>query len=328
MYPWGYIDWLLPKIGVDKWHMIGSSSFEERCGGVLSWTLKHDLLKSFSLINIENPSSEMWDVAVPLVEQQREKLKLELYKSGVACAEINVKLLGSVGSALKTHTLNPDSHKSVLLDISTLPKRYFLFALKQLLNNNVIHNLVVTYTRAAAYPEEILCENALPPASLQGFGRVEPHGGKPRIAIGVGYMPLSVDELMEQAKKAKLDFIFPFPPASPAFRRNWNLLAMLMPTDIPRDTEIHRIHGMDAFEVHARTVVWGRNRDLDLIPLGPKPHALGMAMTYLRLDSHANIIYPQPQIYNPFYSKGIAVLPSGEPAIVAYCLKKDGKQTF
>jgi hypothetical protein len=93
--------------------------------------------------------------------------------------------------------------------------------------------LVVTYAAAGEYPESALCEDALPPTALQGFGRVAELRNKASMIVGVGYMPLSVEELVSQAKHAKLDFIFPFPPASPAYRRNWTLLSMLMPQDIP-----------------------------------------------------------------------------------------------
>ncbi|MPM12853.1 hypothetical protein SDC9_59207 [bioreactor metagenome] len=101
-----------------------------------------------------------------------------------------------------------------------------------------------------------------------------------------------------------------------------------MPEDMPRDTEIHRIDGMDAFEVCERLEVYGEDFDLNLVPLGPKPHALGMAMAYMKLGGRAEIIYAQPRAYVSNYSVGISRQENGHPDIVGYCLKWRGRQTF
>jgi hypothetical protein len=327
MKPWGPIEWLLPKIKVRDWHVITSSSFEDRCVALVEWMSgKNAVISTAVLVRITNPSTEFWTDGAPLVEKNFALLQKNL--ETIRHQTVDAALLDQPGSRMQPAVLNPESHQSVILDITTLPKRFFLFALKQLLNSPAIKNLVVTYARALEYPEAALCEDALPPAAFQAFGRVSSISEKPRMVVGVGYMPLSVEDLVAQAKLAKLDFIFPFPPASPAFRRNWDLLAMLMPQDFPHNTEIHRVHGMDAFEVYERVRAWGSTRALDLVPLGPKPHALGMALAHMRLDGNAEIMYSQPQSYNPNYSKGIARGEHGEPHIYAYCLKKDGRQLF
>ncbi len=325
--PWGSIEWILPRINIEHWHVITSASFEDRCVALVEWMHKTEkTINSSVLLRLTNPPSDLWTVAAPIVEANFNTLCQQL--SGDSHHVIKADLLGQLGSLIRSESLNPDGSKSVILDITTLPKRFFLFALKQLLNSSGVDNLVVTYANANAYPESALCEDALPPTALQAYGRVEMARDQPRMIVGVGYMQLSVEELVERAKHAKLDFIFPFPPASPAFRRNWALLSMLMPNDMPRDTEIHRIHGMDAFEVFERVCAWGATRDLDLLPIGPKPHALGMAMAHMRLDGHAEIIYSQPQSYYHNYSKGIARDKNGLPRVYAYCLKLNGKQLF
>lgn len=325
--PWGTIGWLLPKTKVNKWHVITSASFEDRCSATVDWmNASNQRINSSTLIHIKNPPSDLWIKAESFVQANFEKLSSEL--AGNEHQVINAELLGQLGSIVRADVINPDNCKSVILDITTLPKRFFLFAFKQLINSTAVKDLIVTYSGAGGYPESALCENALPPTALQAFGRIAGVSEKPGMIVGVGYMPLSVEELVSQAKHAKLDFIFPFPPASPAYRRNWALLSMLMPQDIPRNTEIHRVHGMDAFEVFERVKAWGTYRDLDLVPLGPKPHALGMAMAHMRLDGHAEIIYSQPQAYHYNYSKGIAKDSDGSPRIHAYCLKLRGKVLF
>jgi hypothetical protein len=65
-----------------------------------------------------------------------------------------------------------------------------------------------------------------------------------------------------------------------------------------------------------------------MLPLGPKPHSLGMAMAHLRLAGHAELIYAQPQAYRPDYSLGIPFDQLGMPDLFAYYLKRDGKELF
>ncbi|WP_144113005.1 hypothetical protein [Paraburkholderia sp. BCC1886] len=325
--PWGSIGWLLPKIGIEAWHVITSASFEDRCIALVDLMNSNGpRIKSSTLYKISNPPSESWTEAAPVVKANFDSLSASL--SAQSTAIIEADLLSQLGSVLSLDQLNPDGSESVVLDITTLPKRFFLFALKQLVNSAKVQNLVVTYAAAKQYPEAALCENALPPAALQGFGRVQRLRNSPRMFVGVGYTALSIEGLLEKAGNSKLDFLFPFPPASPAFRRNWYLLSKLMPADKPFGTEIHRVHGMDAFEVFERLYAWGQFRDLDLVPLGPKPHALGMAMASMRLEGTAELIYAQPQSYHVNYSQGIALDESGRPKIYAYCLKHRGKVLF
>jgi hypothetical protein len=326
--PWGPINWLLPKLGVARWHIITSASFEDRCVALADWLAFHRCqINSSTLFRLINPPSKEWSKASPLVEANFNNLRECL--GGHKLHIIETGLLDQLGPVINIGSLNPELHDSVILDITTLPKRFFLLAFKQLINSPAVQNLLVTYAPALSYPEKALFANALPPSALPGFGRVEITENTKRMCVGVGYTALSVEGLMEEARHKRLDFIFPFPPASPAFRRNWALLSMLMPSDpLPNDTEIHRIHGMDAFEVFERARAWGQYADLDLLPLGPKPHALGMAMAQMRLDGRAELIYAQPQTYRADYSRGVVQDNEGAPLVYAYCLKRNGACLF
>lgn len=325
--PWGSIGWILDKIGVKKWHLISSSSFEDRCLGLPKWLEKKDLLpSSASIFQIENPPSDFWREGEPRVLQNLTTMQALLKKCPLHISK--VALNDNLTSRFDAELLAGAQTGAVMLDITTLPKRYFLFALKRLMNSADVKDLVVTYCRAEKYPELALCKNALPPSYLPGYARVEESDRKARLVVGVGYVALSVEDILERAKHRRLDYVFPFPPASPAFRRNWTLLARLIPIEFPRTTQVHRIDGMDAFEVYERTLAWGADTNLDMLPLGPKPHALGMAMSCLKLGGFAELIYAQPQAYSPDYSTGIATDSDGAPEIYAYCLKKDGKWLF
>lgn len=324
--PWGPLGWILPQAEIKEWHLIGCNSFEDRCIAVPEWFYQNDFqIKSSAIFRITNPPSKNWDDSSAKIE---------------ANFSLFLKYLGAPGlEVIETQLLDPPrsfsikSKKnrktdSVILDISTFPKRFFLNIFQNLINDNEIKNVVVTYSKAQTYPEIALCEDALPLASLPGFARTEPLKRSNRIFIGVGYVALSIENLMEDAKSSKLDFIFPFPPASPAYRRNWALLNMLMPDDVPQATDIHRVDGMDAFEVCSKLAAWGLESETTMIPLGPKPHALGMAMAYIKLNGQSEMLYAQPKSYLPNYSMGISRDKVGRPNVMAYFLKWNGNTTF
>jgi hypothetical protein len=325
--PWGSIGWILDKIGAKNWHLIASSSFEDRCLGLPTWLVNKGITPSSATVfQIENPPSDFWRDGQPLVLQNLASLQALLQKCRLHVSQVGLN--DDLTPGTDAELLAGAQTGAIMLDITTLPKRYFLFAIKRLMNSAKVKDLVVTYCRAVKYPEIALCKDALPPSYLPGYARVEESDRPARLVVGVGYVALSVEDILERAKHRRLDYVFPFPPASPAFRRNWMLLARLIPIEFPRTTQVHRIDGMDAFEVFERTLAWGTGANLDMLPLGPKPHALGMAMACLRLEGFAELMYAQPQAYRSDYSSGIALDRDGAPEIYAYCLKRDGKWLF
>lgn len=329
MKPWGKLSWLLSHTGHREWHFITSSSFEARCLSAATRLLSTGTtIHSAVVYAIENPPSADWKLSVDLVRANYDALLQKF--GGERTSTLRIKLLDSPGAVSKNVDINPERARAVILDITTLPKKFFLFAFKQLMTDPTVKDLVVCYSRAKEYPETALCSNPMPPAALVGFGRTDElkQNKLSRVVVGVGYMPLSVESLVEQAKTEKLDFIFPFPPGSPAFRRNWDLLTLLMPDDPSHATRLHRVQGMDAFEVFERLYSWGKNHESTFLPLGPKPHALGMAMAYMRLDGLAEIVYSQPLAYVSNYSTGVPVDTDGLPQVEGYCLKYDGRSMF
>ncbi len=325
--PWGMLDWIYPKIKVNKWHVITSSSFEARSIALGEWLVINKVkLKSSSIFHIENPPSENWNKSLPLRQNNYTRLQSLLNSQPLAIIEANL-LEPALKSVTEMFHSLPDGNESILLDITTLPKRFALLVFQKLMDSKDIKNLLVTYSKAENYPEMRLSGNPLPSQALQGFGRIEDHNPK-RFIVGVGYVALNIEELLNSSSGKKLDFVFPFPPASPGFRRNWNLLSKLIPNEFPSSTEIHLVNSMDAFEVSDIVTAWGGTNDLNIVPLGPKPHALGMAMAYMKLNGTSELSYPQPQVYQYNYSEGILKNSQGVPQIIAYYLKRNGERLF
>lgn len=320
--PWGDIDWLLPRLGKRVWTTISCTSFEPRSVAVPSWIACSIEGHSHFVVRIKDPTNK-YSKAVESRTDQSQKEILTLLG-----ASVDLRVEDLLGEPSQWNRLALDACStvgaSVLLDISAMPKRVFLFLVKQILASTNVRDFVVCYARAESYKEGALTEDALPPAALPGFARVvEPTGGATLI-VGVGYTAFNVGELLQQARGSDLKFLFPFPPGSPAFRRNWRLLHELIP-NIPIRTEIERVHAMDMFAALEWVATVGQTAKgaVDLIPLGPKPHALAMGLAHRKIGDSAEILYSQPRTYNPDYSAGIAKRRDGRADIASYCLRRE-----
>ncbi len=319
--PWGDIDWLIPKIGRKKWTAVVCSSFEERCTGLSEWiSNQNNSSSNHFLLRVQDPPSEYSEEIKLLTDQYEGVITSNLNKS-------QKKTLGLLDEPSVINEFFLDITKtrtSILLDITSMPKRIFLFLIKRLLDSSKVKDLVICYTGANSYPEGAITQNAQSPSALPGFARENGSQSGGTVIVSVGYMAFDLGDLLEQSEGRVLKFLFPFPPASPAYRRNWRLLEKLAPL-IPIQTEIQRINAMDMFAVYKWLVdLYEENGSpMDLIPLGPKPHSLAMALAHLQMDGNAELIYPQPLAYNPQYSLGVGRNVNGDPRIKAYCLRRN-----
>lgn len=319
--PWGTIDWLFPKLGVKNWDLISCASFEERSTALAEWCAHHDVSPGAALLfRIKDPPSRFTDEIENLTNLRESRLK-EIFPEANIYTD-NLLAQTSVWNVVLNRDL-PDS-ESILLDISTLPKRIFLFIVKRLLARTEIKNLVVCYSRPKTYPEGSLTQDSNPIEALPGYARVS-DGTATSLIVGVGYVAFDINQLIEQVQAVNLHFMFPFPPGSPAYRRNWRLIRQLMP-EAPIPLEIQRIHAMDMFAAldWLKQVGDDAGGQLNMVALGPKPHSLAMGLASLAVGETSQVMYSQPKIYHPNYSMGVAVNASGHPEIYAYCLRRNG----
>lgn len=322
--PWGDIDWLLPRIGKRAWTTISCTSFEPRSVAVPGWIAHSVEGNGHFVLRIKDPKNKYSKE----LESRTDHTQKEIL--ALLGASVDLRVEDLLGEPSKWNRLALDACSvagaSLLLDISAMPKRVFLFLVKQILASANVRDFVVCYARPESYKEGALTEDALPPTALPGFARVIEATGGATLIVGVGYTAFNVGELLQQARGNDLKFIFPFPPGSPAFRRNWRLLHELIP-NIPIKTEIERVHAMDMFAAMDWITTVGQQAKgaVDLIPLGPKPHALAMALAHRKIGDAAEILYSQPRTYNPDYSTGIAKNRDGRSNIVSYCLRREYK---
>ncbi|WP_369934502.1 hypothetical protein [Xanthomonas tesorieronis] len=323
--PAGSLDWLFAKLPKKNWAIISCAGTEDRCLGVPSWIFSQGKLASGQLIiRIDDqPSGYSAEIS-----KRTDESEARLRAIGVQLGYVRGDITSQPGHWLPA--LNAIAkQRSVVLDITSLPKRFFLYAVKFLLNSVDVNDLVITYTKPEYYPEGQLSASALTPSPIPGFARELSHASESMFFVGVGYVAFNLEELLKQRQGKQIKFAMPFPPGSPAARRNWNLLKQLHP-EARIDTEIRRIHSADAFEILRWVVAAASNFEgsIDLIPLGPKPHAIGMALAFLELGPRCQITYAQPMVYRPDYSVGVARRTDGNLDAYAYCLKINGNSTY
>jgi hypothetical protein len=196
--------------------------------------------------------------------------------------------------------------KTVILDISGLPKRFFGLWLKRLLLSNQVEQLLITYTSPGSYPEEHLSEDPLPCDHLPAFaGSLPPTGST--LVVSLGFEPLGLRSLADlykdQSKTTKV--ITAFPCSIDFVARQWRALIETLEGD-SRALSIQNIEPIAPWDVERVITTLRRWKDdaegLVLAPFGPKPHTLGMLLFAIR-DSVA-VYYTQPKSYHPNYSVG------------------------
>jgi len=319
--PWGTIDWLFPKLKRKHWDLISCVSFEERSTALAEWCATRRVSpNTVLLLRIRDPVSRFTEEIEKRTDSNEVRLR-EVFPKAFIHTDDLLAHSSAWNSVLSQKVANTTS---VLLDISTLPKRVFLFLVKRLLAREEVENLVVCYSRAKTYPEGPLTQDSDPVEALPGYARIS-EGTATSLVVGVGYVAFDINQLIEQVKAVNLHFLFPFPPGSPAFRRNWRLIRQLTP-DAPIALEIQRIHAMDMFAALDWLKRVGADSDgqIGMVALGPKPHSLAMGLASLTLGEGSQVMYSQPKIYHPDYSMGVAMKGLDQPEIYAYCLKRNG----
>jgi hypothetical protein len=319
--PWGLASWLFPKIGERSWDLIGCASFEERSVALPEWFASSKMkLRRATVFRIADPANRFTAQVERLTDDREKRISKALPTVEIIKSELLAE------SAFWNRAINealPDC-ESVILDVTALPKRVFLFLLARLLSKNTLKNLVVCYTRADSYPEGALCQDFNPIEALPSYSRISSEQAR-TLVVGVGYVGFDIDELIKQVQPTHSHFLFPFPPGSPAARRNWGLLQKLIPSGVATPM-IQRIHAMDLFAAYDWLCSLGDdvNNCVDMIAIGPKPHSIAMGMAYRRLGENAQVLYAQPKTYRPDYSLGIGRDVNGDVEIFAYCLRRNG----
>ena len=342
--PLGPLRWIFGKLPVpEPWSVIGALSAEDRCLAAAQEVVQLRPGADCTLLHIHpeqrNTNTVLGEtlrkIETNLVEAQSGMLRPHIKDAGnLLCAEHDVINLA--------FELADACQPNVVLDITTMPKRFFFPLLTALSESGRIRNLIATNTTPVRYGE-VLAEDADDWKPLPMFdGNVLDEPSKATLIIGVGYQPLNVKDLLERNRSLRvaIKLMFPFPSLHPGFIPNWKFVSHIKSEwgDGQRvgqssPIEIVRVPTHDvslAFDRLVQHSLEGKAQTLILAPFGPKTISLAMCLLGIargRSGLTTEIGYTQPSIYMPNYTTGVADR-DGFPDVTAYCLRLDGHDLY
>lgn len=327
--PWGFADWLLPKLPVHDWLVVGSVSTEDRCMAVLHHLSIDSGLQEARFLEIKDEQSEYSD------ECDRKRLENRNELDGLLGSQGVVTEFGLLDAYIVikqfVSKIISDGHRHIVVDISTLPKRFFFPIIRLLLKEEQVVNLVATYSIPLRYSSEELAFDPHEWSILAPFHRevAPPVPDCSHVIVGVGFLPFGLPELIKQDyQAAKVTLLFPFPPGPPQFQRNWRFVHELKKSGmLEDDRQIIRVeaHDVSGCFDHIAAVA---NDDFErtiFAPFGPKSHSLAMCLLASKFD--CDVYYSQPSYYHPDYSQGMK-MHNGKPETYAYAIKLNGANLY
>jgi hypothetical protein len=177
--PWGPIDWTLSLSSPKPWHFVGAIGTEERslCG----WTYLRagGAIASELLIEVQDVDSEKYRERTRDAITERHALFAQ--NGGDVGSIRSIELMTEGFRIAELANIAEAAGPAVILDITSLPKRFFFPILRTLIKSARVRDLVVTYTSPATYAEGDLYEEPEPWRVLpfqtrqfrEGFGFIQ-----------------------------------------------------------------------------------------------------------------------------------------------------------
>lgn len=320
--PAGHLEWSLGCTTPRTWHFIGSVNSEKRCIETAKKLHELRLLGGSRFLKVHWPASPYRDIG----ELKTATHISMLNEIGIAPQVLERDLLATVPDFM-TDAKGLQS-SSVVLDITSMPKRFFFFYLKSLLADPSVKDLLITYCYGNYGPGP-LSENhedwdVLP--TFRGKIRSEEERAKARLAVNVGFMPKGLEEhLRTNDSEQSLFLILPFPARVSSTRRVWKS-AMEIHSQWhgpPSSVHIRRIAPDDISGAFDLICSIAGGSPLSLAPFGPKPISAAMCIYASLTDSP--VYYAQPKWYSPEYTTEPELDDRGAVKISAHWIKCGGK---
>ncbi len=324
--PWGPVDWALSLSSQKHWHFVGVIGTEKR--SLTSW----EHMKSLGALGSEQ-FAEIHDVDS---EKYRARTwgALEARRNRFSHAGGNVGLVKNMPLMAELFIVNEFAHMaetastSVVLDITSFPKRFFFLILRMLADSPTVKNLLVTYTSPASYApdDEPLFEDIETEwRTLPGFGGDSE--SEQLWVVSVGFMVESLRKHIGDNASKKMKLLIPFPAPLAALRRTWESVANLERDHNDRRFEKYRVDTLDMSSAFNRIKQLAGKPDqcVAFAPFGPKPTSAAICLFAMQRNS--SVHYTQPTVYHPEYSRGIR---DGDPssAVNAYWIKHEGENLY
>ncbi|MEX1026505.1 MAG: hypothetical protein WD049_00645 [Candidatus Paceibacterota bacterium] len=314
-----------------EWSLIGCLGTEERSLAVWEELSKTGKLATHKLLRIIDAPSAGRSVS-PFTAERNQRLterQDEFHQKGGDAAVIEKHTL------LESHAEIVDSVKSflaaaspnIVLDVSSLPKRFFFPALKLILLENEVENLVVTYTFPNSYPRVPLALNHNDWAHLPLFSGDYSTSPPQMMIAAVGFEALGLPEQVEHGAGLPIRLLLPFPAQPASFHRSWDLVRKLQSHRSAENIRVSRVDSTSVSDCFDSLLTLSNRGQIpvDLAPFGPKPSSVAMCLFAIATGSP--VFYTQPTAYHPDYSLGISTT-AGIPNIFAYCLRVEGRDLY
>lgn len=323
--PWGPLEWALSLSSQKQWHFVGTLGTEVR--SLCSWTLLRQggLLKSEQFAEVRDVESEKYKDRTDILLQAR---RIEFANCGGSVNSVEkMELMAELFRINAFATRAREAGQSVVLDITSFPKRFFFPILRMLASSPKVQDLLLTYTSAESYApdNEPLYEDIEPWRILPGFdGSAE--SGRMWV-VSVGFLVESLRRYVGDNPNHQMKLLIPFPGQLSALRRMWEAISRLEQSNPDDRFEKFRVETLDmsaAFD-RIRSLAGQHEKPLAFAPFGPKPTSAAMCLYAIQKES--SVHYPQPTVYNPDYSQGIRNNNPSE-AVTAYWVKHDGENLY
>lgn len=332
--PWGRLELLLDQLDVERWSFIGAVSTEDRCSTALEILSGHGAQEKSLIFRIEDAPSRFYTE----VERKTGLKEQDFTSLGVLGSEIrNHKLLGRHGGPLNDamEFISNPSLENLIVDISSLPKKFFFFIIRKILEQpERLKNVIVTYTEPGSYCFESLAENPEAWNPLPGFLPPRKEPDNKVLFIGLGFEPLGLPELYSSGlfSSAKIRLLFPFPADPTGVARNWDFARLLEPVPGNASANIERVDARNVPDTFDKLVSLSEHGQIYsiLAPFGPKPMSLAMclfASAHSARENNPSVFYTQPTVYNPNYSSGVKIV-DDKPMVNAYCIRLNGNNLY
>jgi hypothetical protein len=322
--PWGLLDWALALTEPRSWLFVGAIGTEERCLAAWEWMRFLGKEQGHVFARIRDVTSRHSELAEERLQDRERRFR----EAGGNTSNVTDFALLDELYRIEDFARSIEARQlPVLFDITSLPKKFFFPILRTLYRSEAIADLAVTYTWPDSYePTQPLSEQAEEGLHLPGFPS-QAHGQEVLI-ISVGFLAESLQRHVGSiVKHEAIKVLIPFPAPLPTLRRTWQSVYELESARSKAKFENFRVDPIDLSGAFDRIVALGRATTASpaFAPFGPKP--ISAAMCLYAIQRNSAVYYPQPKVYHPDYSRGIASI-DGKPAVWTYWVKHNGARLF
>lgn len=333
--PWGKPQWLLQMeaLRTEQWLLIGTLSAQDRCLAMLGHRTQSFNLAHAAFLEISEKQSRYQVQS----EERREKNRKKWYSEthGYSFELLSYDLLEPLRRLQRQVALwtSGPLRKSIILDVSCLPERYFFPMVRWLLSSDEVENLIITCMSPERYTEEELAYDPQEWAHIPTFGLSSLGDAKPvkRVVVGAGFLPFSLPEWLKKdynESSIKVSMLFPFPAPPANIKRSWEFVRQVeVGLRLRDEAQLARVGANDMPGCFDRIDRITRRGAVGTIfaPFGPKAHSIAMCLQAIKTE--AQVLYTQPTYYHPEYTTGVKI-EDGLPAGFAYAIRVHGHNFY